>query len=176
MASSATNHGEKVNWVLHAPQPPGPWREFMEFSGDQETSPKDILPSSPKHFKQSSTASLAVETPTAEEKLDLEKNSSPVQRSEWVLNGPEPPGLWHELMDSVRETASYCGNKYSSLKNQPALKSVVSIQQEIFPILVWGRSYNISKFRHDLIAGLTIASLCIPQVKLKFSISIIQLI
>ncbi|BBH05665.1 slufate transporter 2 [Prunus dulcis] len=162
-SGSATNHGEKANWVLHAPRPPGPWREFMEFSGDQETSPTDILPSSPKHFKQPSTASLAVETPTAEEKLDLEKNSSPVQRSEWVLNGPEPPGLWHELMDSVRETASYCGNKYSSLKNQPALKSVVSIQQEIFPILVWGRSYNISKFKHDLLAGLTIASLCIPQ-------------
>ncbi|XP_008233449.1 PREDICTED: sulfate transporter 2.1-like [Prunus mume] len=163
MASSATNHGEKANWVLHAPRPPGPWREFMEFSGDQETSPMDILPSSPKHFKQPSTASLAVETPTAEEKLDLEKNSNPVQRSEWVLNGPEPPGLWHELMDSVRETVSYFGNKYSSLKNQPALKSVVSIQQEIFPILVWGRSYNISKFKHDLLAGLTIASLCIPQ-------------
>ncbi|KAH0996272.1 hypothetical protein GBA52_020136 [Prunus armeniaca] len=163
MASSATNHGEKATWVLHAPRPPGPWREFMEFSGDQETRPMDILPSSPKHFKQPSTASLAVETPTAEEKLDLEKNSNPVQRSEWVLNGPEPPGLWHELMDSVRETASCCGNKYSSLKNQPALKSVVSIQREIFPILVWGRSYNISKFKHDLLAGLTIASLCIPQ-------------
>ncbi|KAL6225233.1 hypothetical protein ACLB2K_004084 [Fragaria x ananassa] len=66
-------------------------------------------------------------------------------------------------MDTVRETSSYFGNKYSSLKSQPMLKSVVSVQQEIFPILVWGRSYSISKFKHDLMAGLTIASLCIPQ-------------
>ncbi|KAM1074191.1 hypothetical protein FF1_019227 [Malus domestica] len=66
--------------------------------------------------------------------LDLEKTSGPVERSQWVLNGPEPPGLWHELMDS-----------------------------EIFPTLVWGRSYNISKFKNDLMAGLTIASLCVPQ-------------
>ncbi|KAG9129559.1 hypothetical protein Leryth_023899 [Lithospermum erythrorhizon] len=33
----------------------------------------------------------------------------------------------------------------------------------VFPILEWGRKYNLTKFRGDLIAGLTIASLCIPQ-------------
>ena len=53
-----------------------------------------------------------------------------------MLNGPEPPGLWHELMDSLRETVSCCRKKYSSLKNQSTLKSVVSVLQEIFPILV----------------------------------------
>ncbi|KAM1426995.1 hypothetical protein ACFX11_019368 [Malus domestica] len=95
--------------------------------------------------------------------LDLEKTSGPVERSQWVLNGPEPPGLWHELMDSVRETVSFCRKKYASLKNQPTLKSVVSVLQEIFPTLVWNRSYNISKFKNDLMAGLTIASLCVPQ-------------
>ncbi|KAF9607825.1 hypothetical protein IFM89_001573 [Coptis chinensis] len=35
--------------------------------------------------------------------------------------------------------------------------------QTLFPILEWGRDYNLSKFKGDLIAGLTIASLCIPQ-------------
>ncbi|KAI0494108.1 hypothetical protein KFK09_024239 [Dendrobium nobile] len=31
------------------------------------------------------------------------------------------------------------------------------------PILSWGREYNLQKFKGDLIAGFTIASLCIPQ-------------
>ena len=36
--------------------------------------------------------------------------------------------------------------------------------QSIFPILHWAREYKWSYIRGDLIAGLTIASLCIPQV------------
>ena len=162
MASSAAACGEaeKANWVLNAPRLPGSWRESVEFSGEESEKDLSILHGSPKHFKQSATTDALSE----ENILDLEKNSSSVDRSQWVLNGPEPPGLWHELMDSVRETMSYFGNKYSSLKSQPILKSVVSVQKEIFPILVWGRNYSISKFRHDLMAGLTIASLCIPQV------------
>ncbi|KAK9989144.1 hypothetical protein SO802_029383 [Lithocarpus litseifolius] len=37
------------------------------------------------------------------------------------------------------------------------------VLQAIFPILEWARSYNLEKFTGDLIAGLTIASLCVPQ-------------
>jgi high affinity sulfate transporter 1 len=36
--------------------------------------------------------------------------------------------------------------------------------QYVFPVLDWGRHYTLAKFKGDLIAGLTIASLCIPQV------------
>ncbi|XP_050378517.1 sulfate transporter 2.1 [Argentina anserina] len=161
MSSSAAagSDAEKANWVLNAPRLPGSWRESVEFSGEESQKYIFILHGSPKHFKQSTTTDASSE----EKILDLEKNSSSVDMSQWVLNGPEPPGLWHELMDSVRETISYFGNKYSSLKSQPMLKSLISVQQEIFPILVWGRNYSISKFKHDLMAGLTIASLCIPQ-------------
>ncbi|KAJ9560464.1 hypothetical protein OSB04_005624 [Centaurea solstitialis] len=35
--------------------------------------------------------------------------------------------------------------------------------QAMFPILEWGRNYDLNKFKGDLIAGLTIASICIPQ-------------
>ncbi|KAK4401896.1 Sulfate transporter 1.3 [Sesamum angolense] len=35
--------------------------------------------------------------------------------------------------------------------------------QPRFPILEWGRRYELSMFKGDLIAGITIASLCIPQ-------------
>lgn len=100
-------------------------------------SPKDThpVPGSPKHFKNSSIASYIVEE-RLDVDLDLEKNSGPVKRSQWVLNSPEPPGLWHQLMDSVKETVSFCRKKYLSLKNQPTLKNVVFVLQEIFPILV----------------------------------------
>ncbi|XP_024017554.1 sulfate transporter 2.1 [Morus notabilis] len=67
-------------------------------------------------------------------------------------------------MDSVRETIASCKSKYhSSLKNHSFAKRVISIQQGIFPILSWGRDYKATKFKSDLMAGLTIASLCIPQ-------------
>ncbi|TVU45887.1 hypothetical protein EJB05_05395, partial [Eragrostis curvula] len=35
--------------------------------------------------------------------------------------------------------------------------------QYVFPVLEWGRHYTLAKFKGDLIAGLTIASLSIPQ-------------
>ncbi|KAJ3673765.1 hypothetical protein LUZ60_005757 [Juncus effusus] len=35
--------------------------------------------------------------------------------------------------------------------------------QSFFPILDWGKKYNLRKFKGDFIAGLTIASLAIPQ-------------
>ncbi|CAD6205982.1 unnamed protein product [Miscanthus lutarioriparius] len=33
----------------------------------------------------------------------------------------------------------------------------------VFPVLDWGRRYTLDDFKGDLVAGLTIASLCIPQ-------------
>lgn len=38
------------------------------------------------------------------------------------------------------------------------------VLQNLFPILEWARHYTLKMFKGDLIAGLTIASLCIPQV------------
>ncbi|XP_078164638.1 sulfate transporter 1.2-like [Carex rostrata] len=37
------------------------------------------------------------------------------------------------------------------------------VLQNFFPILEWARHYTLKMFKGDLIAGLTIASLCIPQ-------------
>ncbi|GMY11312.1 sulfate transporter 2.1-like [Fagus crenata] len=103
------------------------------------------------------------QTSTQEEIPDLEKDSRHAERAQWVLNAPEPPGIWTELIDSVRDKILPCGNKFMSLKNQSGRKHLVSFLQGLFPILVWCRSYTVTKFRKDLLAGLTIASLCIPQ-------------
>ncbi|QHN75760.1 putative sulfate transporter 3 [Arachis hypogaea] len=49
-------------------------------------------------------------------------------------------------------------------KNQPSwlVKLMLGVQC-MFPIFQWGPTYNLSLFRSDVISGLTIASLAIPQ-------------
>jgi len=49
-------------------------------------------------------------------------------------------------------------------KDLPRSKKIWLSLQHVFPVLDWGRNYSLGKFKGDLIAGLTIASLCIPQV------------
>lgn len=85
--------------------------------------------------------------------------------SQWVLNGPEPPGLWRELVNSTKEIVLPNGNKSKSSDKHSRSKRVVSVLESLFPILVWSRTYTANKFRKDLMAGLTLASLCIPQVR-----------
>ncbi|KAI6689349.1 hypothetical protein NL676_026177 [Syzygium grande] len=89
-------------------------------------------------------------------------------RAEWVLDSPDPPSLWHDLLVSIRETLllnnSNDDKKKSPLTHKQALcRGASSLFQGLFPIICWGKSYRISKFKSDLMAGLTLASLCIPQ-------------
>ncbi|OVA07001.1 STAS domain [Macleaya cordata] len=108
-------------------------------------------------------ASTSNDTYIMEENLD-EDDCNPAERSRWVLNAPDPPGLWSELVGSIRETVFPNRNKSSSWVNKkPELKHVGSVLGAIFPILRWGRNYNLSKFKNDLMSGLTLASLSIPQ-------------
>ncbi|XP_054822215.1 sulfate transporter 2.1-like isoform X3 [Prosopis cineraria] len=96
--------------------------------------------------------------------VDIEKKGEePNEWSLWVLNAPEPPGLWHDLVGSVSSIISQYQGNASSLRSQTGPKLVLSFLQAIFPILDWGRNYSVISFRNDLLAGLTIASLCIPQ-------------
>lgn len=96
--------------------------------------------------------------------VDIEKNMPQDVRSQWILNAPEPPSPWHVATDSVRKTVSNFRGKVSSLNDRSCGTVLLSALQVVFPILVWGRSYTAAKFRKDFLAGLTIASLCIPQV------------
>ncbi|KAI5406002.1 sulfate transporter 2.1 [Lathyrus oleraceus] len=95
--------------------------------------------------------------------VDIEKNMPQDVRSQWILNAPEPPSPWHVAADSVRKTVSNFRDKVSSLNHRSCGTVLLSALQVVFPILVWGRSYTAAKFRKDFLAGLTIASLCIPQ-------------
>lgn len=108
--------------------------------------------------------SLPTETLMEEQQQQLDlKNSSRAERAHWLLNSPDPPGLWHELIGSIREIVSPRKLSSSNTK-QPWSSRCFIVLQGLFPILKWGRIYNASKFKHDLMAGLTLASLSIPQV------------
>lgn len=76
-----------------------------------------------------------------------------VERAQWVLKSPEPPGPGQQLLHSIKANLFPQRKKYSA----------VSFFKGLFPILSWGRHYKASKFKNDLMAGLTLASLSIPQ-------------
>jgi high affinity sulfate transporter 1 len=76
---------------------------------------------------------------------------------------PPMKGLLTEFSDTVKETF-FANNPLREYKDQPWSKKLWLSLQHIFPVLDWGRHYTFSMFKGDFVAGLTIASLCIPQV------------
>ncbi|XP_020595950.1 low affinity sulfate transporter 3-like [Phalaenopsis equestris] len=75
-----------------------------------------------------------------------------------VLNTPDPLAPWKELACSLKKKMRPHGKQSSSL-----LHFILSGLQGLFPVLTWGRSYDLKSFRSDIMAGLTLASLGIPQ-------------
>ncbi|XP_047341478.1 low affinity sulfate transporter 3-like [Impatiens glandulifera] len=85
-----------------------------------------------------------------------------MQRTNWVLSSPDPPGPLKELVGAAK--AAFLPRRRKPGKKTPSKgDALFSILKGIFPILSWGRNYKASKFKSDLMAGLTLASLCIPQ-------------
>lgn len=76
---------------------------------------------------------------------------------------PPKQNLFREFTATVKETFFH-DDPLRPFKDQPRSRKFILGIQAIFPILEWARGYSWRKFRGDLIAGLTIASLCIPQV------------
>ncbi|KAL7255113.1 hypothetical protein ACSBR1_009308 [Camellia fascicularis] len=144
---SGAYHSAKQSQVELSAEDPEPQRELSMFHQTLQTP----------------FPSLANETPriVKEEMPDLEKNGQ-AERAHWVMNAPNPPSLWHELVDSIKKSLVSHRTKFQSLKKQP-FSGAFSLLEAVFPILVWGRNYTATKFKNDLLAGLTLASLCIPQ-------------
>ncbi|XP_022990949.1 low affinity sulfate transporter 3-like [Cucurbita maxima] len=97
------------------------------------------------------------------------------ETTEWLLNSPNPPSFWEELAAAVREsviprscTKTHLAKKKmkttsSSDEKQSIFKATLTLLQSMFPILKLGRNYKASNFKSDIMAGLTLASLSIPQ-------------
>ncbi|KAH1245276.1 Sulfate transporter 1.3 [Glycine max] len=75
---------------------------------------------------------------------------------------PPRQNLFKEFQSTIKETF-FSDDPLRPFKDQPRSRKIRLGIEAIFPILSWGRSYNLKKFRGDIISGLTIASLCIPQ-------------
>ncbi|WZZ07214.1 hypothetical protein YC2023_093135 [Brassica napus] len=90
---------------------------------------------------------------------DLPIKSSPHRHKVGV---PPKQNMFHDFMYTFKETFFH-DDPLRHFKDQPKSKQFMLGLQSVFPVFDWGRSYNLKKFRGDLIAGLTIASLCIPQ-------------
>ncbi|OIV96704.1 hypothetical protein TanjilG_09246 [Lupinus angustifolius] len=97
---------------------------------------------------------------TDQEPLDFEDTTPQTEgsQSHWVLNSPNPPSLWNKLLTSVKDTKFF-----SSSKKKTCHGYALSFLESLFPIIGWCTSYKASNFKDDLFAGLTLASLSIPQ-------------
>lgn len=91
-------------------------------------------------------------------------SSQHVQNTPYIHKVGVPPkqNLFKEFKTTVKETF-FADDPLRHFKDQPRSRKLVLGLQAVFPILEWAQGYDLSKFRGDLIAGLTIASLCIPQ-------------
>ncbi|OIW05001.1 hypothetical protein TanjilG_06413 [Lupinus angustifolius] len=75
---------------------------------------------------------------------------------------PPPQPFLKSLKYSLKETF-FPDDPLKQFKNQPASKRLVLGLQYFFPIFKWGPQYTMKFLKSDIIAGITIASLAIPQ-------------
>ncbi|KAK7271880.1 hypothetical protein RJT34_28133 [Clitoria ternatea] len=78
------------------------------------------------------------------------------------VEAPPKHTLFQDIKHYVMETL-FPDNPFEKYMDQTLSRKFVLGLQSLFPIFDWGRDYNLKKFRGDLMAGLTLASLVIPQ-------------
>lgn len=101
-----------------------------------------------------------------EGELSAADMSSPRQTNTPFVHKVEVPpkqSLFNEFMYTFKETFFH-DDPLRHFKDQSLSKKLMLGLQSVFPVSEWGLKYNLKMFRGDFIAGLTIASLCIPQV------------
>ena len=95
-------------------------------------------------------------------RISDERNETLQQRHR--VEKPEK-NILKDIGDTLKETFFH-DDPLRNFKGQPTSKKMLVGLQAVFPIFDWGRGYTLGKLKSDLIAGMTIASLCIPQVNL----------
>ncbi|KAM7256528.1 hypothetical protein ACFE04_012269 [Oxalis oulophora] len=81
-----------------------------------------------------------------------------------ILRVEIPPAqpFFKSLKNSLKETF-FPDDPLRQFKNQPVSRKIILGLQYVFPIFEWAPRYNFTLFKDDFIAGITIASLAIPQ-------------
>lgn len=98
-------------------------------------------------------------------KSEMEANGSSGYTMEVVHRVEAPPqrSTWQKLKARLKETF-FPDDPFRQFKGQPLKHKLILGAQFFFPILQWGPEYSFRLFKSDVISGLTIASLAIPQV------------
>ncbi|XP_021741554.1 probable sulfate transporter 3.5 [Chenopodium quinoa] len=78
------------------------------------------------------------------------------------VNFVQPRGFKEKLKSSLSETF-FPDDPFRGFSNDPPKKRLIKGIKYFVPIFEWLPNYNFSLFRYDVLAGLTIASLAIPQ-------------
>lgn len=75
---------------------------------------------------------------------------------------PPPQPFLKSLKYSLKETF-FPDDPLRQFKSQPPSRRLLLGLQYFFPVFEWAPRYTLNFFKSDLIAGITIASLAIPQ-------------
>ncbi|GKU98036.1 hypothetical protein SLEP1_g11092 [Rubroshorea leprosula] len=97
------------------------------------------------------TNSTSVEPHCLEITMEIHKVAPPPRRSSL-----------EKLKNRLKETF-FPDDPLRQFQGQPLKKKWILGAQYLFPILQWGPNYSFKLFKSDLVSGLTIASLAIPQ-------------
>ncbi|KAI4325926.1 hypothetical protein MLD38_031287 [Melastoma candidum] len=105
---------------------------------------------------------------SAEDASSERPRAARAERSRWVADAPRPPGAWSEVAGFLEVIAGSGGANHCVTCQRPGTRlstgeSVADAIKGMFPALEWCKRYNFHSFKNDLMAGLTLASLCIPQ-------------
>ncbi|XP_010254171.1 PREDICTED: probable sulfate transporter 3.5 isoform X2 [Nelumbo nucifera] len=78
------------------------------------------------------------------------------------VNFTTPRNFTTSFKSDLKETF-FPDDPFRQFKNEPPLRKAKKAAQYFFPVFEWLPKYNFRLFRYDLLSGITIASLAIPQ-------------
>lgn len=79
------------------------------------------------------------------------------------VGNPPRPSVTSQVLNTVKETM-FPDDPFRQFRGQSRRRKWILGFQFLFPILDWLPNYKLSLLKGDIIAGLTIASLAVPQV------------
>ncbi|CAN6179410.1 unnamed protein product [Urochloa humidicola] len=136
------NKVDSLSYDVEAP-PPNPNQGSSAAAATPAAPPPAPAPASHHHHHHAPMAAMSV--------VELHKVSLPERRS-----------TGKALRQRLAEVF-FPDDPLHQFKNQSSARRLVLALQYFFPIFQWGSAYNPRLLRSDLVAGLTIASLAIPQ-------------
>lgn len=76
---------------------------------------------------------------------------------------PPPQPFLQSLKNTLNEIL-FADDPFRKIRNESKMSKKIELGlRHVFPILEWARGYNLDYLKSDVISGITIASLAIPQ-------------